>query len=97
MTSAEVVSRLDEAQIANAAVNQVADLWSHPQLHARGRFRTIGSPAGPLQALLPPVSSNDYSCRMDPVPALGEHSEAILRELGRSDADILALRRAEAV
>jgi len=92
MTAAEVVARLDEAQIANAAVNQVADLWSHPQLQARERFRTIGSPAGPLQALLPPATSSDYECRMDPVPALGEHSDAILRELGRSEADIAALR-----
>ena len=97
LTAAEVVARLDEAQIANAAVNQVADLWSHPQLHARGRFRTIGSSAGPLQALLPPATSNDYEARMDPVPALGEHSEAILRELGRSDADIAALRQAGVV
>lgn len=93
LTAAEVVARLDEAQIANAAVNQVADLWAHPQLKARNRFRAIASPAGPLQALLPPATSNDYECRMDPVPALGEHSVSILRELGRSDADIEALRR----
>jgi len=97
MTSAEVVSRLDEAQIANAAVNQVADLWSHPQLHARQRFCSIGSPAGPLQALLPPATSNDYDCRMDPVPGLGEHSETILHELGRSDADIKALRQGNVI
>ncbi len=94
MTSDEVRGRLDEAQIANASVNQVGDLWNHPQLHARQRFRTIGSPAGPLQALLPPATSNDYACRMDPVPALGEHSEAILRELGRSPQDIAALKAA---
>ena len=91
------VARLDEAQIANAAVNQVADLWDHPQLQARGRFRSIGSSAGPLRALLPPVTSNGFEARMDPVPALGEHSEAILRELGRSDADIAALRQAGVV
>jgi itaconate CoA-transferase len=97
LTAAEVVARLDEAQIANAAVNQVADLWDHPQLQARGRFRSIGSSAGPLRALLPPVTSNGFEARMDPVPALGEHSEAILRELGRSDADIAALRQAGVV
>ncbi|WP_137896418.1 CaiB/BaiF CoA-transferase family protein [Ramlibacter sp. 2FC] len=97
LSAAEVVARLDEAQIANAAVNQVADRWAHPQLHARQRFRTIGSPAGPLQALLPPATSNDYECRMDPVPALGEHSEAILRELGCSAADISAMRQAGVV
>jgi itaconate CoA-transferase len=97
MTAAEVVRRLDDAQIANGAVNLVADLWSHPQLHARERFRTIGSPAGALQALLPPVTSNDYECRMDPVPGLGEHSAAILRELGRDEGDIEALRQAGVV
>ncbi len=97
MTAAEVLARLDEAQIANASVNQVADLWSHPQLLARNRFRSVGSPAGPLQALLPPVTSDDYECRMDPVPAVGEHSDRILRELGRSEADIAALRAAGAI
>jgi itaconate CoA-transferase len=88
LTAQDVIARLDEAQIANAAVNQVGDLWTHPQLHARQRFTTIGSPAGELQALLPPANVNSFDVRMDPVPALGGHSAAILRELGRSDADI---------
>ncbi len=92
LTAQDVSARLDEAQIANAAVNQVRDLWTHPQLHARGRFRTVGSPAGELQALLPPATIDSFDVRMDPVPALGEHSTAILRELGRSDADIEQLR-----
>ncbi|VWB23431.1 CoA transferase [Burkholderia stagnalis] len=92
LTAQDVIARLDEAQIANAAVNQVGDLWTHPQLHARGRFRTVGSQAGELQALLPPATIDSFDVRMDPVPALGEHSAAILRELGRSDADIEQLR-----
>lgn len=92
LTAQDVIARLDEAQIANAAVNQVGDLWTHPQLHARDRFRTVGSPAGELQALLPPATIDSFDVRMDPVPALGEHSAAILRELGRSDADIEQLR-----
>lgn len=92
LTAQDVIARLDEAQIANAAVNQVGDLWTHPQLHARGRFRTVGSPAGELKALLPPATIDSFDVRMDPVPALGEHSAAILRELGRSDADIEQLR-----
>ncbi|CAN0642465.1 itaconate CoA-transferase [Burkholderia cepacia] len=92
LTAQDVIARLDEAQIANAAVSQVGDLWTHPQLHARGRFRTVGSPAGELQALLPPATIDSFDVRMDPVPALGEHSAAILRELGRSDADIEQLR-----
>ncbi|KWH26742.1 CaiB/BaiF CoA transferase family protein [Burkholderia multivorans] len=92
LTAQDVIARLDEAQIANAAVNQVGDLWTHPQLHARGRFRTVGSPVGELKALLPPATIDSFDVRMDPVPALGEHSAAILRELGRSDADIEQLR-----
>ncbi|MBU9294330.1 CoA transferase [Burkholderia multivorans] len=92
LTAQDVIARLDEAQIANAAVNQVGDLWTHPQLHARGRFRTVGSPVGELKALLPPATIDSFDVRMDPVPALGEHSTAILRELGRSDADIEQLR-----
>jgi itaconate CoA-transferase len=88
LTAQDVIARLDKAQIANAAVNQVGDLWTHPQLHARQRFSTIDSPSGELQALLPPANVSSFDVRMDPVPALGGHSVAILRELGRSDADI---------
>ncbi|MBL8337402.1 MAG: CoA transferase [Rhodoferax sp.] len=88
----EVLARLDAATIANASVNTVADLWQHPQLHARGRFRQIGSPAGALQALLPPAQHGDFEARMDDVPALGAHTEAILRSLGRSDSQIADLR-----
>ncbi len=97
LTAQEVIARLDDAQIANAAVNQVSDLWTHPQLHARQRFRTINSPAGELQALLPPATIDSFDVRMDPVPALGEHSAAILRELGRTDADIEQLRAANVI
>jgi formyl-CoA transferase len=92
LTAQDVITRLDEAQIANAAVNQVGDLWTHPQLHARQRFCSINSPAGELQALLPPANISSFDPRMDPVPALGEHSESILRGLGRSEADIAQLR-----
>jgi itaconate CoA-transferase len=92
LTAQEVIERLDEAQIANAAVNQVGDLWTHPQLQARERFAAVGSPAGELQALLPPATVNSFDVRMDPVPALGEHSAAILRGLGRSEADIQKLQ-----
>ena len=88
----EVLRRLDLASIANSSVNSAGDLWTHPQLHGRGRFRTITSSAGALQALLPPASSSAFDARMDPVPALGEHTEAILRGLQRSDGEIAALR-----
>ncbi|MBA3996764.1 MAG: CoA transferase [Candidatus Accumulibacter sp.] len=77
-----VIARLDAADIANAHVNTMADLWEHPQLKARGRWTTVQSPAGPLPALYPPGSSPERPARMDPVPALGAHTEAILAELG---------------
>lgn len=93
----QVIARLDEAQIANAHVNTVGDMWSHPQLQARERFRQVDSPAGPLAALLPPGANDSFDYRMDPIPAVGQHTEAILRELGRGDDQIAALRAAGAI
>lgn len=97
LTMAEVRERLERASIANARMNQVADLWQHPQLQARGRWRQMGTPAGPVPALLPPGGTDTYEPRMDPVPALGEHTEAILGELGYTAAEIAALRAAGAI
>jgi itaconate CoA-transferase len=97
LTAQQVIARLDEAQIANAHVNDMAAVWAHPQLHARHRFRSVGSPAGAISALLPPAANSSFAYRMDPIPAIGEHSDVILRELGRGDADIAALRAAGAI
>lgn len=97
LTAQQVIERLEHAQIASARVNDVGDMWMHPQLHARERFGEVGTPAGPLQALLPPGRNNSFAPRMDPVPAVGEHSAAILRSLGRSDVDIARLRADGAV
>lgn len=96
LSAAQLIERLETAQIANAQVNNMADLWTHPQLQARGRFVEVGSTAGPLQSLLPPGVHNSFDYRMDPVPGVGEHTEAILRELGRSDR-IEALRASGAI
>jgi crotonobetainyl-CoA:carnitine CoA-transferase CaiB-like acyl-CoA transferase len=96
LTAPQVVQRLEAAQIANARVNTMAEVWSHPQLQARGRWREVGSPAGPLPAMLPP-GTWDEGPRMDPVPALGEHTDSILAELGVDAAGIRALRAAETV
>jgi len=93
----ELRSRLDAAGIASADVNDMAQLWDHPQLKARRRWHSISSPAGPLPALLPPATSNAYAPRMDPVPELGEHTDAILSELGFSPAFIAELRAGHAV
>ena len=97
LTSAQVLERLDAAQIANARMNDMAGLWAHPQLRARDRWRDVDSPAGPIAALLPPGRQSAFDYRMDPIPAVGEHTEAILRALGRGDADIDALRAAGAI
>lgn len=89
----EVIARLERAQIANAQVNDMAAVWAHPQLRDRDRWREVGSPAGPLPALLPPASNNAFDPRMDPVPGLGEHTEAVLQELGYDTAALDALRQ----
>jgi itaconate CoA-transferase len=82
LATAAVEQRLDAAQIANGRMNDMAGLWSHPQLQARERWRTVGTPAGEVPALLPPARNDSFEYRMDPVPAVGEHTQAILRELG---------------
>jgi len=84
LATPEVEERLAQAQIASGRMNDMAGLWSHPQLAARGRWREVGSPAGPIPALLPPARSNSFEHRMDAIPAPGEHTEAILREFGIS-------------
>ncbi|MGE4242829.1 CaiB/BaiF CoA transferase family protein [Ramlibacter sp.] len=84
LSTAQVEERLDTAQIANGRMNDMAGVWAHPQLKARGRWRTVGSPAGEIPALLPPGRNSSFDYRMDPVPAVGEHTEAILKELGVS-------------
>jgi itaconate CoA-transferase len=97
LTAPELVARLDEAGIANAHVNDMPALWAHPQLAARNRWQNVGSPAGPIPALLPPANASTFSPRMDPIPALGEHTDPILGELGFSPAEIARLREELAV
>ena len=82
LSADQVIERLEMAQIANARVNSLADVWAHPQLQARGRWRDVGSSAGPLPALLPPGRNSAYDYRMDPIPQVGEHTQSILQELG---------------
>lgn len=92
LTADEVVERLDAAAIANAQVNDMHAVWKHPQLKSRGRWRDVDTPAGHVPALLPPGSWEDGDPRMDPVPALGQHSASILAELGYSDDQVAHLR-----
>ena len=97
LTAEEVVARLDAAQIANARVNTMHDVWNHPQLSARKRWREVGTAAGSIPALLPPGSWEEGPPRMDAVPALGEHTDAILGGLGYSKERIAALRAEKAI
>jgi crotonobetainyl-CoA:carnitine CoA-transferase CaiB-like acyl-CoA transferase len=97
LSAAELVARLDAAQIANARVNTMHELWAHPQLEARRRWVSVDTPEGRIPALLPPAASDAFDYRMDAIPGLGEHTDAILRELDFDDAQIAALHEANAV
>lgn len=91
-TRAEVLELLDAAGIANSRLNDLEDVWNHPQLAARKRWRTVETPAGQIPALLPPAMPGGAEPRLDPVPALGEHVDAVLAELGYSQPEIDRLR-----
>ncbi|MFB9981288.1 CaiB/BaiF CoA transferase family protein [Mesorhizobium kowhaii] len=82
LTAQEVIERLEAADIANAEVRNMNQVWEHPQLKARNRWVNVESPVGPLPALLPPALPSDFSPRMGAVPRVGEHNSAILAELG---------------
>ncbi|MFD4838991.1 CaiB/BaiF CoA transferase family protein [Achromobacter sp. NPDC058515] len=82
LTREEVLRRLDEGGIANSALNSMHEVWEHPQLAARSRWRDVATPAGPIRALLPPATLSGTEAAMGDVPALGQHTGAILAELG---------------
>ena len=97
LSAEQVIARLEAAQIANAQVNTMADLWAHPQLAARQRWVEVDTPAGLVPALLPPGAPDEAHVRMDAIPAVGQHTDAILRELGLSAQDIAQLRADNAI
>ena len=82
----EVTARLDAAGIANARLRTPAGLAEHPQLAARDRWREVATPGGPVRALLPPVTVPGREAAMGPVPSRGQHTAAILAELGLTAA-----------
>ena len=96
-SSTELIARLEKAQIANAHLNDMAGLWQHDQLKARNRWTEIDTPNGQIPALLPPGLNNSYQYRMDPIPAVGQHTESILKELGIDSATIEAMRSSNAI
>ncbi|MCF2525987.1 CaiB/BaiF CoA transferase family protein [Yinghuangia soli] len=80
-TADAAIALLEAAGVPCGKVNSVAELVDHPQLTARGRWQQVGSPVGPIPALLPPVVSDTWAPRLDPVPALGEHTAKVLADL----------------
>jgi itaconate CoA-transferase len=84
----------EAAAIGNARLNKPTEVLNHPQLTERDRWREIGSPVGPVLGLLPPPESPDWDWRLDPIPALGEHTAGVLGELGFGPGDLADLRAA---
>ncbi len=85
MTSEEVTGRLDSVSIANARLRDLLELAAHPQLEARGRWSQVDSPVGPLRTLIPPATLDGDAPVMGRIPEPGEHTAAILAELGISE------------
>lgn len=96
-TSAEAAALLDRAGIANGRLNQPIDVWNHEQLSARDRWREIGTAAGPVRAMLPPVTFTDQEAVMGDVPTVGQHTETLLREVGFDPERIARMRKAKAI
>jgi itaconate CoA-transferase len=94
LTAAEVVERLDAAQIANARLNSLEEVWQHAQLRARGRWVQVDTAVGKIPAPIPPGLPDGFEVRLGPVPTVGEHTESILAEIGFG-AEALAALRAE--
>jgi itaconate CoA-transferase len=97
LSSEDVISRLDEARIANARMRTVQEFLDHPQLEARDRWREVDSPVGPIRALVPPVTMQGVESVMEPIPEVGEHTDAILEELDLDPDAVGSLREAGAV
>ena len=93
----EILERLRDARIASAQLRSVQQFADHPQLEARGRWQNVETPSGSIQALMPPATIEGAESVMDPVPALGAHTDAVLSELGYDASTIAAWRDAGAV
>ena len=88
---ARIQQSADSAGIGNSRYNTPSDVVAHPHLVARDRWRELDTPTGPIQALLPPPVISGYEAPMRPVPALGQHTEAVLSEFGLGPEEIRAL------
>ena len=92
LTAEQIVRRLDDAQIGNARMNDMREVWEHAQLRARDRWVDVDTPVGKIKAMLPPGVPDSFEPRMDPIPAIGQHTDAILNELGYDKTVIAELR-----
>ena len=92
LTAEQIVRRLDDAQIGNARMNDMREVWEHAQLRARDRWVEVDTPVGKIKAMLPPGVPDSFEPRMDPIPAIGQHTDAILGELGYDKSVIAGLR-----
>ncbi len=93
----QAIDLLVQINIAVASINDVAGLWRHPQLEARRRWMSVQTPAGAIPALTPPGAVAGGDCRMDAVPARGEHTTSLLAELGYSAGEVARLREQKAI
>jgi itaconate CoA-transferase len=97
LETARVIERLDQADIANARLNDMKEFHEHPQLAARSRWARVASPAGELELFKPPFNFEGMEPVMGAVPALGEHTRSILAGLGYSGEQIDRLAAAGAI
>jgi crotonobetainyl-CoA:carnitine CoA-transferase CaiB-like acyl-CoA transferase len=97
LTAEQVVARLDAAGIANGRLSDMDAVWNHEQLRARGRWVPVHTERGPVEALLPPANVSGVEPVMGEVPALGQHTEAVLGELGYDAAAIAGMRETRAI
>jgi len=97
LSASEVAAELNAADIANANMNDMHDLWNHDQLRVRNRWVPVDTPVGPVPALKPPGRSTAYEPRMDAIPAVGAQTDTILKELGLDACTIERLRAAKAI